>query len=502
MTNDNISTIVTPFYSLTLDSPEDRDSPVDTLDNNFYDENTISDISSEYSSDSDEDELEHPLLEYERTTEVISNTKRHKIEKAPGHLRYWDAVMILATFNTSGSIILIPWSYGQLGYIIGPITHLAIVGIVLYFNCFLIDVALSSSTKERKIRTLGDVGYTLASKFGRRLFITLQMLNMILYLPVAMETIALSFQYLSGYTFNCIGYWNIITFGILLILLQFVTKWHQASWIAYITTALAAIKAFGLLPFSFTYFEDAIKSSDEYLGLALVAGNPENNWHDLALAVSVFSYTFAPSFILIEVMSDVKDKESYKSALCTSSVIQVSFYIVAGLVGVLLWGWNVSDPVTLEIPDGSWVGFLLSAMVGIAVCLDYLIASKIVNDWARRAFFPKTWTKTVGCGGLVRHFCITLLSSGLSLGIVLAVPDLSTLVGVVTGFAVIGMNSWAVPLAHSWGGQVIKTTKVVQFMLYAAGLVCIPYTAWVIAASIYDIANADYTSGDFFCKGN
>lgn len=234
MANNNSSTIVTPFYSLTLDAPEDTDSPVNTLDNNFYDENTISDISNEYFSDSDddEDEREHPLLEYERTTEVISNTKRHKIDKAPGHLRYWDAVMILATFNTSGSIILIPWSYGQLGYIIGPITHVTIVGIVLYFNCFLIDVALSSSSKERRILTLGNVGYALASKFGRRLFTTLQMLNMILYLPVALETIALSFQYLSGYTFNCVGYWNIITFGILLMLLQLVKKWHQAAWIA------------------------------------------------------------------------------------------------------------------------------------------------------------------------------------------------------------------------------------------------------------------------------
>lgn len=88
------------------------------------------------------------------------------------------------------------------------------------------------------------------------------------------------------------------------------------------------------------------------------------------------------------------------------------------------------------------------------------------------------------------------------MGIVLVVPDLSTLVGVVTGFAVIGMNSWAISLAHSWGGQVIKTTKIGLVMLYAAGMVCVPYTAWVIATSIYEIFISDYTSVGLFCKVN
>lgn len=311
------------------------------------------------------------------------------------------------------------------------------------------------------------------------------MLNMILYLPVAMETIGLSLQYLSGYALdNCIGYWNIITFGIVLLLLQFIKTWQHASWLAYITTVLAAAKAYGLLPFTFAYYEEAIKSSDEYLGPALPAGNPASNWYDLALAVSAFSYTFAPSFILIEVMNDLKDKETYKSVLYTSTVIQVSFYLVAGLVGVLLWGWNVSDPITLEIPEGSWVGLLLSAMIAIAVCLDYLIASKIVNDWVRITFFLKWSNKDDGAmARLLHNFCITLLTSAFSLGMVLAIPDLSTLVGVVTGLAVIGMNTWAIPLAWLWGGKEVIKVKRAWFM-YIAGSVCIPYTLWVIAASI------------------
>lgn len=90
------TTIVTPFYSLPLGTPPD------IIEGN--------------------DELESPLLIGE--TEVTSNkTSNNKLGTDSGnHLGYFDAVVILATFNTSGSIILIPWSYGQLGYIVGPNT--------------------------------------------------------------------------------------------------------------------------------------------------------------------------------------------------------------------------------------------------------------------------------------------------------------------------------------------------------------------------------------------
>ena len=87
------TTIVTPFYSLPLGTPPD------IIEGN--------------------DELESPLLIGE--TEVTSNKTSNNTDVSGDHLGYFDAVVILATLNTSGSIILIPWSYGQLGYIVGPL---------------------------------------------------------------------------------------------------------------------------------------------------------------------------------------------------------------------------------------------------------------------------------------------------------------------------------------------------------------------------------------------
>lgn len=460
------ATIVTPYYDLSLQAPIDCE------------EGTTSNLL--------DDSLNDPIKDEHQ---LGSDTMKQ--------LSYWDAVMILTTFNTSGSVILMPWAYGQLGYIIGPLSHIALMGIVLFFNLFLIDVALLDSTgSSRQCRSLGDVGYRLASTFGRGLFLFLQLANLVLYLPVALETIALSIQYLSGYALgNCVGWWNLICFGILLLLLQFVKHWHHAAWIAYATVALAALKAFGLLPYAFVTYRDEVQASDTYLGPALAAGNPENNWHDLALAVSVFSYTFCPSFILVEVMRDVEDKTTYKPALCAATAIQSCFYLIPGLVCISLWGWNVTQPITLEIPD-SWVGLLMSALVAIAVCLDYIIASKIVNDWVKIAFF-----QTYNANGALCHFGVTLLSGAISLGLVLGIPNLSTLVGIVTGVTIIGMNSWAITLAWVWGGKVVERTKRSVFVLYLAGLVCVPYTAWVTAAAVYEIVTADYSSTSFFCGG-
>ena len=190
-------------------------------------------------------------------------------------------------------------------------------------------------------------------------------------------------------------------------------------------------------------------------------------------------------------MSDVKDKRTFKSALGVSAAIQVSFYLVGGLVCVGLWGWNVDDPITLQIPREGWVGLLISGMVAFAVLLDYIVAAKIVNDWIKRAFLPRL------NNGVAKHLLVTSSSSIFALGMVLAIPHFSTLIGVVTGFAVIGMNTWAISLAWIRGGKIAPTKDWIML----ASIFFIPYTLWVIAASIYNIATANY-SGDVFCLGN
>jgi hypothetical protein len=116
--------------------------------------------------------------------------------------------------------------FGQLGYIVGPLLLVFYVLITLYFNTFLLGIAIKEDCK-----TLGDVGYCLMGTKGRVLFTSFQVLNLFLYLPIVLETIAFSLQYVFNDSLGqCIGYWKIVTFGVLFIALQFVTTWKNVAW--------------------------------------------------------------------------------------------------------------------------------------------------------------------------------------------------------------------------------------------------------------------------------
>ena len=73
-----------------------------------------------------------PISQVNDSDVVQNNNNGH----GGGHLGlgYFEAFMLMTSFQTSGSIILIPWSYGRLGFFVGPLVHLVVVGIVLFFN--------------------------------------------------------------------------------------------------------------------------------------------------------------------------------------------------------------------------------------------------------------------------------------------------------------------------------------------------------------------------------
>ena len=95
-------------------------------------------------------------------------------------------------------------------------------------NAFVCDIVLASGGR---CKTLGDVGAKLAGTNGRLVLRGIQLLNMLLYLPTALETIALSLQYIGNKAFNhesgCVGYWKLIVFGLLVVLLQAMKSWKS-----------------------------------------------------------------------------------------------------------------------------------------------------------------------------------------------------------------------------------------------------------------------------------
>lgn len=114
----------------------------------------------------------------------------------------------------------------------------------------------------------------------------------------------------------------------------------------------------------------------------------------------------------------MKDPHDCKRALATSAMIQLAVYIVGGVTCTALWGWNVADPITLQIPR-SWVGYLLNVFVIVAVALDFAISGKIVNDYFASSFFRRNGLSIQNFGN---SWCIQPLQASLVLSWPLPFP--------------------------------------------------------------------------------
>ena len=99
------------------------------------------------------DEDEESLLAVESiicSNDSLSREKANEGKK----LRYWDIVVIHATYSTAGGIVVMPYMFGQLGYVLGPIV-LGLWMFLLYcINAFVCDIVLASGGR---CKTLGDV---------------------------------------------------------------------------------------------------------------------------------------------------------------------------------------------------------------------------------------------------------------------------------------------------------------------------------------------------------
>ena len=301
-----------------------------------------------------------------------------------------DAVVMLTTWATAGVIITMPYIYGQFGYALGSVLLALVMSCTVYTAIFLLKV--SDQCKPGTIRKLGDVGEALAGRKGRILFEFFQMTNLLFYLPVALETVSISLQYLSSSSSdnsnsisNCSGMWNIITCVLMYVLIQLMNNWYHMTWLGYLLASILAIKAYALLPYSYVAYQDEIVSSTDYMGPMQAVGNPDPTWQKYAVALAGIVYAFAPVFILFEIRSSMKEPQQMKKALYISSFLQLSMYFVAGITAVALWGWNVIDPINQQIPKG-WVGDVINIMIVLATSLDYCIASKVTNSWFKATF--------------------------------------------------------------------------------------------------------------------
>ena len=167
--------------------------------------------------DNDEEMCKSPTnLGEGDTVEEIFNPVEDVPDRTPSKLTLWEIIAIQASYSSVGGIVVMPFMFGTLGYVLGPIV-LALWGLLVYFVAtFVCDVVLSS---EGRCQEFSDVGYELAGHWGRRVLQVLQLVNLLFYLPTALYTMAMALKpiFPSTYLGGCDGWWIMMAFGLLFV---------------------------------------------------------------------------------------------------------------------------------------------------------------------------------------------------------------------------------------------------------------------------------------------
>ena len=90
-----------------------------------------------------------------------------------GGMHWVRAAAIQATWSTSSSTVLLPWIFGTLGYVGGPLCLVVFVGLALVVQLKVVELAAEHGA----MSDMADVGEALAGEPGRRLFRGLLLAN-------------------------------------------------------------------------------------------------------------------------------------------------------------------------------------------------------------------------------------------------------------------------------------------------------------------------------------
>merc|ERR1719336_1740276 len=111
----------------------------------------------------------------------------------------------------------------------------------------------------------------------------------------------------------------------------------------------------------------------------------------------------------------------------------VVIYMVVGLIPVLHWGRDIDDPIT-DMLEHDEKGRVANLLLFFASGLDFLLAAITVNMFVRK-FLPSDIDDFI-CVGSVRWALITLPGLAITVALALLVPNMETLLGLLTAVVV------------------------------------------------------------------
>lgn len=459
---------------------------------------------------------EHPTRRYRR---IHSYEPKQRL-----NLGFWDTMMMQMTFQTSGAVVGMPFAFATMGYIFALLVLIGYIILCMIVVKLVADVQNRTTDAKGKeydapCTTLGDIGDRLGGRLGRYVLRSFQLANLYALLMVMLNLMATSIQYIANFPWNCLGYWTLLMFAFMVLVLQCVKVWKHNAMLAYGGTLLVCVKTLILLPVAYSMYQGDIKSLPSYVGgvKPFLAPSGFNDWYDFSMGLSAIIWGIAPIFIQTELTWEMKDPKQTTKATWAALVGFGTLYAIAGLTGSLMLGYPVTSPVTLMFPREG-LPIVINLFVFLASIIDYIAGALVVNDFQRSLLMSSSsWCRTVipakeHASKLYKyfiHFLFTLPSSILALIVTICIPDFEVLTSIVVAFTVSGSQTclptccwyygvrWYHKLsreeAKNWvGNSFLHVITVIGFLV----------TGYLVAGSLYSFVDTyilGNSSPSFFC---
>ena len=372
----------------------------------------------------------------------------------PRRTSLFAATCLLATFSTTSSNVMYPFTYGQLGTVGGPL-----FGVMLQGAMCALAILTCRIAHRLRCQTFGELGRALGGRPGEVLLRTSQQVNNALFMPVALVLSAEALREIGLVACSCYddptrpecGWWDCHVHSLLLVvlvawpLLLLARDIGELRWTAFVSVGLIVVQTALLLAAAATQDPGGRQgpwATDPlpYTPLAPFGPGVDSRWFTVISAVGTLLYSFCPLFIAVEVMARMEEPSLMPQALCYSLGFNWLVYLPTGLVVSHYWGSSVPNPATIVVTGA--LGALANAILLYCTFLDFAIVGAVLNRelqafWMPR--FDRGWTLR----NLPTWLLLTLPSLTFALVLCFSVPRLDSLTGL--------LNSLCIPTTMLFG---------------------------------------------------
>ena len=410
-----------------------------------------------------------------------------------GRLGTFGAAAMLTCWSTASCNLLYPWLYGVAGVVSGPALQLA-----MQFLTTWVAVRMCDAARRVGARTCAELGLRLAGPRGELALEAAQVGNQLLWLPVAICLVTDALQcVVPAWSCNVHVALGCLVVGFVLINVAREYTPETAGFAAF-SVALILVQS-GII--IYWAFSSRTGASDAPWGYW--RGPPAvTTWANWAYVLALNMYAWCPSFIVVEVMREMREPARVTAALWWSCAATYAIYLATGVSVVVAWGAELDLPITLALGTDTWASIATNLMLIGSTLIDFVISATIVNQFVQRRWLLAT---PDAAAGVVEFAAVTLPTMALTSALVIFVPKLESLTSIVAAFTntvaeYVGPAGCLLAAARRSGakdGDAVSpgtSAALVAVVLLGIGLMVL-----IAAEAVYTIGWQTSYRGNFWC---